>query len=41
VTFWEHVRGAFQWTIAIVSIVGTLSLFGWIFLMIVKKDRPK
>jgi uncharacterized protein (TIGR04206 family) len=29
------------WTVAIVSVTGTLVLFAWIIMMIVKKDRPK
>jgi hypothetical protein len=33
--------GVLQWTIAILSVVGTLALFSWIFLMIVRKDRAK
>jgi hypothetical protein len=31
--------GVFQWSIAIVSVAGTLALFGWIMKMIVKKDK--
>jgi len=33
--------GVLQWTIAIVSITGTLALFSWILVMILRKDRPK
>jgi len=33
--------GAIQWTLAILSVAGTLALVSWIFLMIVRKDRPK
>jgi len=32
--------GIVQWTIAIVSVVGTVALLGWILKMIVKKDKP-
>ena len=38
---WTIVLGVLQWTIAIVAVVGTLSLFTWIVFMIVKKDKPK
>jgi hypothetical protein len=31
--------GLLQWTIAIISVFGTLLLFGWILKMIVKKDK--
>ena len=31
--------GLLQWSIAIVSVFGTLLLFGWILKMIVKKDK--
>jgi hypothetical protein len=33
------VLGLIQWTIAIVSVAGTLALFGWILKMFVKKDK--
>jgi hypothetical protein len=33
--------GVLRWTIAIVAVTGTLALFTWIVLMIVRKDRPK
>jgi hypothetical protein len=33
--------GVIQWTIAILSVAGTLALFSWILLMIFRKDRPK
>ena len=29
------------WTIAIASVTGTLALFTWIIMMIVRKDKPK
>ena len=29
------------WTIAIASVTGTIALFTWIIMMIVKKDKPK
>jgi hypothetical protein len=31
--------GLIQWSVAIVSVVGTLALFGWIVRMIIKKDK--
>jgi hypothetical protein len=31
--------GILQWTIAILSVAGTLALFGWIAAMFFKKDR--
>jgi len=31
--------GLLQWSIAIVSVAGTLALFVWIVKMIVKKDK--
>jgi hypothetical protein len=31
--------GLLQWTIAIAAVVGTLALFTWIVVMVVKKDR--
>jgi hypothetical protein len=34
------VVGLLQWTIAIVSVAGTLALFGWIIRMVIKKDKP-
>jgi hypothetical protein len=37
----DSLLGVLQWTIAIVSITGTLVLFSWIVLMIVRKDRSK
>jgi hypothetical protein len=37
----KSVLGVLQWTIAIVSVAGTLALFSWILVMIVRKDRPK
>jgi hypothetical protein len=40
---WRHIftvaLGVVQWSIAIVSIAGTLALFGWILKMILKKDK--
>jgi hypothetical protein len=32
--------GLLQWTIAILSVAGTLALFGWIIRMVLKKDKP-
>ena len=37
----QSVLGVVQWTIAIVSVAGTLALIGWIFKMIVTKDKAK
>jgi len=37
----KSVLGVLQWTIAILSVTGTLALFSWILVMIVRKDRPK
>ena len=34
------VVGLLQWTVAIVSVAGTLALFGWIIRMVIKKDKP-
>jgi hypothetical protein len=39
--FFRTVLGVLQWTIAILSVAGTLALFGWILTMIFKKDRAK
>jgi hypothetical protein len=39
--FLQAFLGVIQWTIAIVSVAGTLALFGWIFTMVVKKDKAK
>jgi hypothetical protein len=39
--FFQALTGVLQWTIAIVSVAGTLALFGWILTMIVKKDKAK
>ena len=30
-----------QWAVAILSVAGTLALFGWIVMMVVKKDKPQ
>ena len=35
------VLGLLQWTIAILSVAGTLVLIGWIVRMVVKKDKPQ
>ena len=37
----KSVLGVLQWIIAILSVTGTLVLFSWILLMIVRRDRPK
>jgi hypothetical protein len=31
--------GILQWTVAILSVAGTLALFGWIAAMFFRKDR--
>ena len=33
--------GILQRTVAIVSVLATLALLGWIFMMVVRKDKPK
>ena len=33
--------GLLQWTIAILAVVGTLALLGWIVMMVVKKDKSE
>jgi hypothetical protein len=35
----RSVLGVIQWTLAIASVVGTLALFTWIIVMLVKKDK--
>ena len=35
----ETILGVVQWTIAIASVIGTLALFTWIAVMLLKKDR--
>ena len=37
----RSVLGILQWTIAIVSVAGTLALFGWMIMMIFRKDKAK
>jgi hypothetical protein len=34
------VYGIFRWTVAILSVAGTLALIVWIAVMILKKDQP-
>jgi hypothetical protein len=36
--FWIAV-GVVQWTVAIAAVIGTLALFTWVVVMVVKKDR--
>ena len=31
--------GIFQWTVAIVSVVGALALFTWVAMLFFRKDR--
>ena len=38
--FFTIAVGIVRWTIAIVSVAGTLALAGWILKMILKKDKP-
>jgi len=42
---WSDVFGALvgvlQWSIAIVSVAGTLALFTWILMMVFKKHKAK
>ena len=33
--------GVLQWSIAIVSVIGTLALVGWMIKMVVTKDKAK
>jgi hypothetical protein len=33
------VLGVVQWTVAIFAVAGTIALFTWIIVMLVKKDR--
>jgi hypothetical protein len=39
--FFQALLGVMQWTIAIISVAGTLALFGWILTMVMKKDKAK
>jgi hypothetical protein len=39
--FLQSAVGVVQWTVAIVSVAGTLALVGWILSMILKKDKAK
>jgi hypothetical protein len=38
-TLGQLILSVVQWTIAIVSVLGTLALFAWIAVMFFKKDR--
>ena len=33
--------GVLQWSIAIVSVIGTLALVGWMIKMVITKDKAK
>jgi hypothetical protein len=33
--------GVLQWTVVVISVTATLALFGWILMMILKKDKAK
>ena len=35
----DMIIGVLQWTVAIASILGTLALFTWIAVMLLKKDK--
>ena len=37
----RSVLGVLQWMIAILSVAGTLALFGWMIMMIFRKDKAK
>ena len=37
--FFQSALGVLQWSIAILSVAGTLALVGWILKMILKKDK--
>ena len=37
----EIVGGILQWSVAIAAVIGTLALFTWFFVMLVRKDKPK
>jgi hypothetical protein len=39
--FFQSLFGVLQWTIAILSVAGTLALFSWIVMMILRKDKAK
>ena len=39
--FFQALLGIFQWTLAIISVAGTLALISWILTMILKKDKAK
>jgi hypothetical protein len=39
--FFTSLLGVLQWTIAVLAVAGTLGLFGWIVMMIVRKDKAK
>jgi hypothetical protein len=39
--FFGAALGVFQWSLAILSVAGTLALFTWILKMILKKDKAQ
>jgi hypothetical protein len=39
--FFFSLLGVLQWIIAALAVAGTLALFGWILLMLVRKDKPR
>jgi hypothetical protein len=38
-TLSETIIGVIQWTIAILSVLGTVALFTWVAILFFKKDR--
>lgn len=37
----QVLAGVLQWTVVVVSVAATVALFGWILMMIFKKDKAK
>ncbi len=37
--FFQSAIGVAQWTLAIAAVLGTVALFAWIMIMIVKRDK--
>ena len=37
--FFRSALGVVQWTVAVAAILGTIALFAWIMMMIVKRDK--
>jgi hypothetical protein len=38
-TLGQTILGVIQWTIAILSVLGTVALFTWVAILFLKKDR--